>query len=154
MREVVYTRLTPDICRYNRSFFKNHVKKAFVKWCAYQGHLDKVLNKHDLKLAKAKGYLPEDLDIHHIIPLSGVGDPIVNSFSNLCILHKETHKIINRDILQPQLKGIEKEPYNSRRIISVPLFDPVDVNGILYQRKKMLDKSNKLVYNIPKGGRG
>ena len=154
MREVVYTKMTPAVCKHNRTFFKNRVKRAFVKWCAYEGWLDKVLNKRELHVARCKGFLPDYLDVHHIIPLSGCEDPIVNSFSNLCILHKETHKEINREIFQPQLKGMDKAPYGYQKIISVPLYQPVDIAGILYQRKKVLDKPEKVVYNIFKGGRG
>ena len=153
-REVVYTKMPPAVCKYNRAFFKNRVKKAFVKWCAYEGWFDGVLSKAEIKLAKNKGHLPEDLDVHHMLPLSGTEDPIVNSFSNLCVLHKETHIQINKEIFQPQLKGIDKAPYGHQRVISIPLFQPVDIAGILRERKKILDKSKKVVYNISKGGRG
>ena len=149
-REVVYTKMTPAVCKYNRAFFKNRVKKNFVKWCAYEGWFDGVLSNAEIKLAKKKGHLPEDLDVHHMIPLSGAEDPIVNSFANLCVLHKETHKQINKDIFQPQLKGIDKEPYGTQRVINIPVYDPVDCKGILMERKKVLDKSKEVVYNISK----
>ena len=143
MREVVYTKMPPNLCKHNRSFFKNRVKKNFVKWCAYEGWFDGVLSKAEIKLAKTKGHLPEDLDVHHMIPLSGAEDPIVNSFANLCVLHKETHKQINKEVFQPQLKGIDKEPYGTQRVITIPTYDPVDCKGILMERKKVLDKSKK-----------
>jgi hypothetical protein len=144
MREVVYTKMSPSLCKHNRSFFKNRVKKNFVKWCAYEGWFDGVLSKAEIKLAKKKGHLPEDLDVHHMIPLSGAEDPIVNSFANLCVLHKETHKQINKEVFQPQLKGIDKEPYGSQRVITIPIYDPVDRKGILIERKKVLDKSGNI----------
>ena len=154
MRNVVYTKMSPDECKHNRSFFKTKVKKNFVKWCAYKGWFDGVLSQKETRLAKKKGHLPGDLDIHHMLPLSGADNSIVNSFSNLCVLHKETHKQINKDIFQPQLKGIDKEPYGTQRVINIPIYDPVDCKGILRERKKALDKSKEVVYNIFKGGRG
>lgn len=154
MKEVVYTKMPPAVCKHNRSFFKTKVKKNFVKWCAYKGWFDGVLSKAEIKLAKNKGHLPEDLDIHHMLPLSGADNSIVNNFCNLCVIHKETHKQINKDIFQPQLKGMDKAPYGTQRVISIPLFDPVDCKGILRERKKVLDKPEKVVYNIFKGGRG
>ena len=138
-RRVVYTKMTPAKVKANRSFFKNHVKRAFVRWLAYEGWLDEVLDRRDMKTAKTKGYLPEYLDVHHMLPLSGADDPLVNSFSNLCVLHKEVHKQINKEIFQPQLQGMYNKPYGFQQVIDIPLFPPVDVEGI----KKYLDKSKK-----------
>ena len=144
-RKVVYTKIEPAVVKEQRRFFKHHVKVPFVKWCAYHGWLDDVLNKHELRLAATKGHLPPDLDIHHMMPLSG-SDHCVNSFSNLCILHKKTHQRINKEIFQPQLKGIDKEPYGHMQVIEIPVFNPVDTNGIIEERKKVLDKSK--IYGI------
>lgn len=152
MRKTVYTKVDPATVKENRRFFKRKVKVAFVKWCAYQGHLDEVLSKYELKLAKNKGYLPEDLDIHHILPLSGTEYTNVNSFSNLCVLHKRTHQRINKEIFQPQLKGMCKLPYGTMRVIEVPIFDPVDTKNILQERKKVLDKSEKRDIILTKEG--
>ena len=152
MRKTVYTKVDPATVKENRRFFKRKVKVAFVKWCAYQGHLDEVLSKHELMLAKNKGHLPEDLDIHHILPLSGTEYTNVNSFSNLCVLHKKTHQRINKEIFQPQLKDMYKEPYGTMRVIEVPIFDPVDTQEILKERKKVLDKSEKRGIILTKEG--
>ena len=54
MRKTVYTKVEPATVKENRRFFKRKVKVAFVKWCAYQGYLDEVLSKNELKLAKNK----------------------------------------------------------------------------------------------------
>lgn len=140
MREAVYTKIAPDIVKKQRKFFKKRVKIPFVKWCAYQGYLDEVLDKRELRLAKRKGYLPKDLDIHHMMPLSG-SDKDVNCFSNLCVLHKNTHQWINKHLFQPQLKDMYKQPYGHTRVIEIPVFPPVDVHGIIAERKKVLDKS-------------
>ena len=126
-RRVVYTKMPPAKVKENRSFFKHHVKR-------------------DMKTAKTKGYLPEYLDIHHMLPLSGADDPLVNNFSNLCVLHKEVHKQINKEIFQPQLQGMYNKPYGYQQVIDIPLFPPVDVEGI----KKYLDKSKKYGIILPK----
>lgn len=134
MRTVVYTKVAPDVVKKNRTFFKRHVKKAFVKWLAYKGLFNNVLTKQELKAAY-KGALPEDLDIHHMMPLSGTDLEYVNSFSNLCVLHKETHKDINRDIFQPQLKQLVNMSYGSSAVINIPIYPLIDVKGIKEKRK-------------------
>ena len=145
-RRVVYTKMSPAKVKENRRFFKNHVKRAFVRWLAYEGLLDEVLDKRDMKIAKTKGCLPEYLDVHHMLPLSGADDPLVNNFSNLCVLHKEVHKQINKEIFQPQLQDMYNMPYGFQQVIDIPLFPPVDVEGI----KKYLDKSKKYGIILPK----
>lgn len=87
-----------------RAFFKNRVKKAFLQWLYYRG----VLPWKEL---------PSFLDVHHKHPLGGGG---TNDFSNLVIITKETHNIINRTIIDPQLEGIKE---GETRTISVPDWD-------------------------------
>ena len=100
--KITYTKIPADICRQNRNFYKNHVRKAFVMWCAYEGYFDGVFTKSEIKKAK-KGELPKDCNIHHKVPLSGTYDSeFVNSFENLVVIHKKTHERINRDRFQPQ----------------------------------------------------
>lgn len=134
MRTVVYTKVSPDVVKKNRAFYKSHVKKRFVMWLAYKGFFNNVLTKQELKAAY-KGHLPEDLDIHHMMPLSGTDLEYVNSFNNLCVLHKETHKDINRNVFQPQLKPIVNMPYGSSITIDIPIYPSVDVKGIQEKRK-------------------
>lgn len=131
---VTYTKVEPAVVKEHRRFFKNHVKRAFVRWCAYHHKLDAVLTKSELEQAK-KGSLPKDLDVHHIIPLSGTYDPQVNEFFNLAILHKSTHKLINRECFQPQLRQLQDKPFGTELEIQVPIFQYVDTNNILAARR-------------------
>lgn len=145
--QVIYTKVTPDIVKEHRKFFRKHVKRAFVRWLAYNHYLDDICTAAELKAAK-KGHLADDLDIHHIVPLSATADSDVNAFTNLCVLHKETHKYINKNCFQPQLKDIMTAPYGTTQVIDIPSFPYVDTENILRERKKVLDNSMKVVYNI------
>ena len=132
--KVVYTKIEPERVKENRSFYKSHVRTAFIAWCAYKGYLDGVLTKVEVERAK-KGHLPKDLNIHHKIPLSG-RDEGVNEFSNLTIIHKDTHEYINRYVFSPQLKPYINEPYGTAFEIDIPEYDYVDTYGIKYERAK------------------
>lgn len=151
---MVYVKVEPQAVKENRKFYHDYVKHSFVRWCAYQGLFDGVFTKDEIEHAKKRGTLPQDCNIHHIMPLSGRADSSVNDFDNLVVIHKSTHKRINKEVFQPQLHGIDKEPYGSVRVIDVPVYNYVDREGIVEERKKVLDKSRKYVYNISKGGRG
>ena len=134
MVRMIYTKVEPDVCKKNRTFYKNHVRKAFIMWCAYEGYFDGVLSKPEIKKAK-KGQLPKDLNIHHKMPLSGTYDSdFVNSFENLVVIHKNTHERINRDIFQPQLNPIMTAPFGTQISIEVPAYGYVDVDGIRKER--------------------
>lgn len=136
MVRVIYTKVEPDVCKKNRTFYKNHVRRAFIMWLAYEGYFDGVLTKQEIKKAK-KGQLPKDLNIHHKIPLSGTyDDEYVNSFANLVVLHKTTHERINREVFQPQLNPIIKAPFGTQIEIDVPEYGYVDSKGILWERAK------------------
>jgi hypothetical protein len=141
--KVVYEKMLPAVVKDNRKFYKDHVKTAFVKWCAYKGYFDEVFTKQEIELAQRRGKLPEDCDIHHIVPLSGCNYTDANDFTNLAVLHKSTHKHINKTIFQPQLKDIEKAPYGTMKVIDIPNYTFVDREGIIEERKKVLDKSKK-----------
>ena len=137
MVKITYTKIPADVCRKNRAFYKNHVRKAFIMWLAYEGYFDKVFSKSEIKKAK-KGILPDDCNIHHKVPLSGSNDLMVNDFCNLTVLHKNTHEFINKYIFSPQLKPIQKAPFGTEIEIDVPAYGYVDVDGILKERS--LDK--------------
>lgn len=140
---VIYTKVEPEVCKKNRTFYKNHVRKAFVMYCAYEGFFDGVLSKSEIKKAK-KGQLPKDLNIHHKMPLSGTYDSdFVNSFENLVVIHKNTHERINRDIFQPQLNPIMLAPFGTQISIDVPAYGYVDVMGIRFERSKALFKKER-----------
>ena len=98
MVKIIYTKVSADVCKHNRKFYQSHVRKAFIKWCAYQGYFDEVFTKQEIKQAK-KGQLPKDCNIHHKIPLSGSNDLMVNDFCNLTVLHKK--KLTFRKVKQP-----------------------------------------------------
>lgn len=131
--KISYTKVPPDVCKANRNFFKNHVRRAFVAWCAYEGYFDGVLTAKEISKAK-RGNLPEDLNIHHKIPLSGSEDESVNDFSNLVVLHKTTHEHINRDVFAPQLRPYIAAEYGITIELEVPEYDYVDAEGIRQQR--------------------
>ena len=131
--KTTYTKIQPSVVKSNRNFYKNHVKRAFVMWCAYEGLFDGVLDKKEIKKAK-KGVLPDDLNIHHKIPLSGSMDLFVNDFSNLTIIHKNTHKFINRHVYAPQLRVLDKQPFGTEIEIDIPNYGYVDAEGIKSQR--------------------
>lgn len=142
--KVKYTKIPPDAVRTNRNFYKNHVKKAFVAWCAYEGLFDGVLSKNEIELAK-KGCLPKYLNVHHKVPLSGSMDLFVNDFSNLSILHKNTHEFINKYVFAPQLRQISNAPFGTEIEIDVPNYDYVDREGIKkelesYKRKNIFSR--------------
>ena len=131
--QIIYTKVRPEICKQNREYYKNHIRKVFVMWCAYEGLFNDVFTKHEIEKAK-RGILPEDCNVHHKIPLSGTNEPIVHSFSNLVVLHVKTHKRINREIFAPQLRPLLKEPYGTSIKIEVPDYNYVDVSGIQRER--------------------
>jgi len=144
MVKILYTKVPADICKKNRTFYRNHVKKSFVMWCAYEGYFDGVLSKQEIRKAK-KGVLPPDLNIHHKVPLSGSNDLMVNEFCNLTVLHKNTHEFINKYIFSPQLKPIQNAPFGTEIEIDVPAYGYVDREGILKERsldKMMFRKQN------------
>lgn len=143
MVRMIYTKVEPEVCKKNRTFYKNHVRKAFVMFCAYEGFFDGVLSKSEIEKAK-KGQLPKDLNIHHKMPLSGTYDgDFVNSFDNLVVIHKKTHERINRDIFQPQLNPIMLAPFGTQISIEAPAYGYVDAMGIRLERSKMLFKKER-----------
>ena len=146
--KVVYEKMLPSVVKENRKFYKDHVKVAFVKWCAYKGYFDGVFTEQEIDLAQRKGHLPKDCDIHHILPLSGCNYTNANDFTNLTVLHKSTHRHINKTIFQPQLKDIEKAPYGTLKVIDIPYYRFVDRAGIVAERNKiknMLTNSKRRV---------
>ncbi len=132
-KEVVFTKVSPETRRHNRRFFERHVRRMFIKYLAYTNQFDGVLNDREIEETKL-GHLPADLDVHHIFPIAGSESEDVNSFTNLTVLHKTTHMRINREIFAPQLKEIDRMPEGAKLLIRLPLFEPVDAEGILRVR--------------------
>ena len=142
--KVRYIKIPPDEVRSNRNFYKNHVKRAFVMFCAYEGLFDGVLTQNEVERAK-RGVLPDDLNVHHKIPLSGSRDLFINDFSNLSVIHKNTHEFINKYVFAPQLRQLYDKPFGTEIEIEVPDYDYVDVDGIKKERiikKDMFYKRN------------
>ena len=137
--KIKYTKVTPDVVKSNRNFYKNHVKRAFIMWCTYEGLLDGVLTENEIERAK-KGSLPKDLNVHHKIPLSGSNELFINDFTNLAIIHKNTHEFINKYVFAPQIRELLNEPWGSEKEIEVPDYDYVDVEGIKKERSLTNDK--------------
>lgn len=144
--KILYTKVEPEVCKRNRKFYNNHVRKAFIAWIAYEGYFDGVFSKQEIEKAK-RGQLPADCNIHHKTPLSGSNDgEYVNSFDNLVVLHKATHERINREVFQPQLNPIIKAPFGTQIEIDVPEYGYVDRDGILKARAvaiQMLRKNKR-----------
>ena len=134
---IKYTKIPPDMVRQNRNFYKNHIKRAFVMWCAYEGLFDGVLTDNEIERAK-KGCLPDDLNVHHKVPLSGSIDLFINDFSNLSIIHKNTHEFINKYVFAPQLRQISNAPFGVEIEKEVPNYDYVDAKGI--KKERMIQK--------------
>lgn len=137
--KIKYTKIEPDLVRQNRNFYKNHVKRAFVMFCAYEGYFNGVLTPNEIEKAK-KGCLPKDLNVHHKVPLSGSTDLFVNDFTNLTVIHKNTHEFINKYVFAPQLRHLLKEPYGTTIEIEVPDYDYIDVDGIKKERMIETDR--------------
>lgn len=134
---IKYTKIPSDMVRQNRNFYKNHIKRAFVMWCAYEGYFNGVLTPNEIEKAK-KGVLPKDLNVHHKVPLSGSSDLFINDFSNLAIIHENTHKFINKYVFAPQLRVLHNKPYGTEIEIEVPNYDYVDRDGI--KKERMIEK--------------
>ena len=139
---IKYTKIKPEICKQNRNFYKNNVKRAFVMWCAYEGYFDGVLSRDEIDRAK-KGCLPDDLNVHHKIPLSGSSELFVNDFTNLTVIHKKTHEFINKYVFAPQLRQLYDKPFGTEIEIDVPDYDFVDVDGI--KKERMLKKNQFII---------
>lgn len=140
--QFTFTKVSPRTVKKQRSFYKSRVRKMFVKWCAFKGYFDGVLTDKEIAEAK-KGTLPKDLDVHHMVPLNASAQPFVNSFKNLTVLHKNTHKRINRQIFQPQLQDLEHASIGTHKVIDIPTFPTVDAKGIKEERKKVLTSLQK-----------
>ena len=134
---VKYTKIQPDCVRQNRNFYKNHVKRAFVMWCAYEGYFNGVLSPNEIERAK-KGCLPDDLNVHHKVPLSGSTDLFINDFTNLTVIHKNTHEFINKYVFAPQLRQLYDKPFGTEIEIEVPDYDFVDAVGI--KKERMIER--------------
>ena len=84
-----------------RAFFRKkygsgHKKdkiNPFVQKCAEQGLFDSVFTPEEIETAKKYGSLPEEYDIHHIIPLSLGG---TNEESNFCVIHRDIHTVLHQ----------------------------------------------------------
>lgn len=132
----IYTKVSADVCRKNRNFYRNHVRKAFIMWLAYEGFFNGLFTKKEIKEAK-RGKLPADCNIHHKMPLSGWDNEAVNGFANLVVIHKKTHERINKEVFQPQLNSIITAPVGTSIEIDIPEFGYVDRRGIAEERGKL-----------------
>ena len=139
--EVVFTKVSLETRKHHRRFFDRHVRKMFIKYLAYTNQFDGVLTEKEIEQAKM-GYLPADLDVHHVFPIAGSESEDVNAFMNLSVIHKTTHVKINKEIFAPQLKEIDRMSEGSRILIKIPLFDAVDAEGILKARAKAEKQKN------------
>lgn len=138
-KKVLFTKVSPEVSKAHRRFFDRHVRKAFVQYLAYTHWFDDVLSEAEIENAK-KGRLPEDLDVHHIFPLSGSESDEVNSFINLTVIHKSTHTHINRNIFFQQLRDVSSMQEGETREIYIPVFKPVDRGRIVAIRSGKMRK--------------
>ena len=109
-------------------------------WCAYEGLFNGVLSEEEIDRAK-RGHLPDDLNVHHKVPISGSTDLFINDFSNLAVIHKNTHEFINKYVFAPQLRQLYDEPYGTEIELEVPNYDFVDVDGIKKERFILAQKN-------------
>ena len=114
-------------------------------WCAYEGMFDGILASNEIERAK-RGVLPDDLNIHHKVPLSGSTDLFINDFSNLSIIHRNTHEFINKYVFAPQLRQLYDKPFGTEIEIEVPNYDFVDRDGI--KKERMVDAENEKLHKI------
>ena len=99
-----------------------------------------------------KGYLPKDLDVHHIFPLSGSESMDVHSFTNMSVIHKSTHLAINRQIFYPQLKDVSSMQEGETREIIIPIFKPVDAGRIIAIRNRQTGRPWQMLKSISLAG--
>lgn len=134
-----------DVARMRSRF--NRIKKQFVFFCAGQGLFDLVFTPHQLEEAQKKGVLPENYDIHHIVPLSFGGS---NARSNLCVIHKMAHDALHRYYWNMIGKNWNPETHN-QAYVYLPVnihfisendlslfFSPADANKIKKEYKRRL----------------
>lgn len=133
--KIIYTKVRAEVCKKNRTFYKNHVRRAFIMWCAYEHLFDGVFTRAEIERAK-RGHLPDDCNIHHKVPLSGAEGDFIHDFENMVVLHKNTHERLNKEVFSPQLRPIMNAPFGSQIEIEVPDFDFVDDEGIKKERQK------------------
>ena len=133
--KVSFTKVSPEVSAAHRRFFGRKVRKAFIQYLAYTNCFDGVLSEKEIIEAK-KGYLTEDLDVHHILPLAGTNSDDVNSFTNLAVIHKSTHHNINRNVFEPQLRDVSSMAVGEQREIYIPIFEQVDAERIIAIRKE------------------
>ena len=145
--KVVYTKISPEKSKRQRQFYDRRVKKAFIKYLAYSGWFDGVLEDKEIEEAK-KGYLPPDLDVHHIFPLSGSESMEVHSFTNMSVIHKSTHLAINRQIFYPQLKDVSSMQEGETREIIIPIFKPVDAGRIIAIRQRQTARPWQMLKSV------
>ncbi len=146
-KKVIFTKVAPEVSKAHRNFYTHHVKKAFIKYLAYSGWFDGVLEEAEIDKAK-QGVLPPDLDVHHIFPLSGSESQEVHSFTNMTVLHKSTHLAINRQIFRPQLQDLDQMAIGEQREIVIPVFKPVDAGRIIALRSQNTKKPWQLLKHI------
>lgn len=150
-KKVLYTKISPEKSKRHRQFYDRRVKKAFIQYLAYSGWFDGVLEEKEIEEAK-KGYLPLDLDVHHIFPLSGSESMEVHSFTNMSVIHKSTHLAINRQIFYPQLKDVSNMQEGETREILIPIFKPVDAGRIIAIRNRQTKRPWQMLKNISLAG--
>ncbi len=145
--KVVYTKISPEKSKWQRQYYDRRIKKAFVKYLAYSSWFDGVLEEKEIEEAK-KGYLPPDLDVHHIFPLSGSESMEVHSFTNMSVIHKSTHLAINRQIFYPQLKDVSSMQEGETREIIIPIFKPVDAGRIIAIRQRQTARPWQMLKSV------
>ncbi len=149
--KVIFTKISPEKSKRQRQFYDRHVKKAFIKYLAYSGWFDGVLSEKEIDEAK-KGYLPKDLDIHHLFPLSGSESMEVHSFTNMSVIHKSTYLAINRQIFYPQLKDVSNMKEGETREIIIPIFKMVDSGRILAIRNRQTKRPWQMLKDVSLNG--
>jgi len=146
---VGFTKISQEAVKKHRRFFEQRVRRPFIKYLAYTNQFEGILKADEIETAKT-GYLPEDLDVHHIFPLSGSYSEQVNYFPNLSVLHKRFHCYINKNVFKPQLMKLNEMPEDSTIEILLPQFKPVDGDRILAVRENRIWTPSKQRLVLPR----
>lgn len=122
-----------------RGFFRFERKRFIIK-CAQKGVLNHIFTQEQVKQA-LKGNLPDNYDVHHILPISFGGK---NRPNNLCIIHKMVHNALHQ-----RYWDIIRDNWNTQKNPLAYVFLPTNVN-IISDKEASLFFSPTDIFQIKK----
>lgn len=117
-----------------RNFYRKKVRTKFIKFAAECGELNCLLTYREARKAVVKGKLPEDLTIHHKIPLSRKTG--TNKIENLCVIPDYLHEELNKKVFEPQFNSGE-------RTVFMPMFEGKTVSPDHEIFERIRERSNR-----------